>query len=385
MFRHHLVVTVSALVLLVVGATAKAQTTVVASGLQNPTKIVIAPGGDLLVGEGGTPTPNTGRVSIVERSGATRVLISGLPSAPEPQGPPQGVTGLSIIGRTMFIALAAGDVTVAGSVPGQEVPNPMGPSSPILSSIVKVRFNRSVKNIATSFDLTLDDHDSIANGHRIVKSNQAGDTAVFSLAHDFRNLVRDAETNVRRANPFGIAIDFFRGSIWVANSSQNTIEEVNLFTGRTRRLIEFARIPNPAPFGPPMLEAVPTSVRLFGHSLLVSLESGFPFPAGGTSVQRVDIATATETPFITGLTNLLDVLPFRRAGSVQYLAVELSTDILASPPEPGRLLRYTSPNATPIVESDTLMAPSSVAYDRFTREAFLTEVFAGRVVKVDVN
>jgi hypothetical protein len=62
------------------------QTTVFASGLLNPSKIILGPGGSLLAGETGS-TPNSGRISVISPSGTRSTLIDGLPSGP---GPPSG-------------------------------------------------------------------------------------------------------------------------------------------------------------------------------------------------------------------------------------------------------------------------------------------------------
>jgi hypothetical protein len=60
---------------------APAQSTVFATGLQTPIRLLFTPRGSLLVSEGGPfpATANTGRVSILDRSGNRRTLLEGLP------------------------------------------------------------------------------------------------------------------------------------------------------------------------------------------------------------------------------------------------------------------------------------------------------------------
>lgn len=74
----------------------QAQTTsILTVGLEGPTKIITVGDNSLLVAEAGTAVPNTGRVSLVNRTtGARQTLVGGLPSglsnlggAPEPSGP----------------------------------------------------------------------------------------------------------------------------------------------------------------------------------------------------------------------------------------------------------------------------------------------------------
>ncbi len=358
--------------------------TVLASGLNSPTKVILTQQDNLLVAEGGTfAATGTGRISIVERDGTVRTLIDGLPSGVEPAGSPLGPSGLGLLGRTLFVVISAGDVTVASQTPGIDLPNPQGPSSPILSSILKVRFSDWVDDIQSGFSLTLDDHFTIANGKKLTVENADGDKAAFTLLADFRDLVRDPFINVRRTNPFAISLDLLRQVAWVADASQNSIERVSLITGRIKRLMELAPVANPLPFGPPFSEAVPTSVRRLGADLIVAQETGFPFAQGVATVERIDISEASQETFISGLTQALDVL---RAGpfSSTFFVVELSTNLLGDPPGPGRLLRFATPQSAPEVLADTLVFPTSVAFDASTGELFVTEVVTGNVVVVDL-
>src|SRR5262245_4532836 len=83
----------AALFVLLAGAQASAQcpATPLTSGLQIPLGILQSNEGNLLVSETGTPTPSTGRISIVGLNGSRRTLLDGLPSGindvNEPSGP----------------------------------------------------------------------------------------------------------------------------------------------------------------------------------------------------------------------------------------------------------------------------------------------------------
>src|SRR5207253_8718145 len=64
-----------------VSVKAQCPTTVLASDLRAPTKIILSQNGNLLVAEQGNG-PNTGRISILDPSnGERRTLLDGLPSA----------------------------------------------------------------------------------------------------------------------------------------------------------------------------------------------------------------------------------------------------------------------------------------------------------------
>ena len=131
-----------------------------------------------------------------------------------------------------------------------------------------------------------------------------------------------------------------------------------------------------------MVEAVPDSIHLFEDQLLVTLLSGFPFPLGGAQVRTVDPDTGANTPFITGLTSAIDVLPVRVSRcSTAFLTLEFSADQLV-PGLPGRLRYFTSPAAAPSVVADCLVTPTSMARDARTGKIYITEISTGRVIKV---
>ena len=110
-----------------VSVKAQCPTTVLASDLRAPTKIILSQNGNLLVAEQGNG-PNTGRISILEpNNGERRTLLDGLPSAINNLGgfpAPSGPSGLAMRGRTLFIAIGVGDAALLGPFPGTELPNP---------------------------------------------------------------------------------------------------------------------------------------------------------------------------------------------------------------------------------------------------------------------
>ena len=95
-----------------------------ASGLQLPSKIIQSPRGNLFVAENGFAQPNGGLVSIVSKNGERHTLLSGLPSGINSNGDPSGTSGLFLRCHTLYIVNGEGDATLAGPIPGTEVPNP---------------------------------------------------------------------------------------------------------------------------------------------------------------------------------------------------------------------------------------------------------------------
>ena len=91
-------------------ATAAAQVaSVFATGLENPSKIILGPGGTLLVTEVGQK-PNSGRVSLIDPGGSRRLLLDGLPAGlSAPNDDEDGPDGLALIGRTLYIAFGESD------------------------------------------------------------------------------------------------------------------------------------------------------------------------------------------------------------------------------------------------------------------------------------
>ena len=108
---------------LAAGVGSAQQATVFATGLLNPSKILIGPGGSLLAAETGS-TPNSGRVSVISPSGTRSTLIDGLPSGlGPPSGDADGPNGLLLDGNTLYIAVGEGDLYANGTVPGTTIVN----------------------------------------------------------------------------------------------------------------------------------------------------------------------------------------------------------------------------------------------------------------------
>ncbi|HWS55133.1 MAG TPA: ScyD/ScyE family protein [Pyrinomonadaceae bacterium] len=367
------------------GARVRAQcaATVLTSDLRFPSGVVLTPLGNLLVAENGAAEPNTGRVSIVGPDGARRTLLDGLPSGFNEVVGPAGPSGLLLRGRTLYVAVGVGDATLAGPLPGTEVPNPQA-SSPIFDSILAVRFGAAAETETQGFTLTPADHLALAAGEELRLGGGSGRVTVELIA-DFPDFVPDPQPffpeNVRHSNPYHLVAKGNR--LYVSESGLNSVVEVDINTGTFSTLATFAPLPNPLPFGPPAVDAVATGIALDDGRLLVSLLTGFPFPPGASEVRAVEIGAGTQSAFFTGLTSAIDVLPVREGGDTDYLVLEFSADLLAN--LPGRLLRFETPGGAPTVVSDCLVSPSAMTRDRRTGTLYVTETFTGRVVTLPVE
>jgi hypothetical protein len=383
--KHLYLISLTALTLMLVNLQAIAQTATTsefASGLRAPTKIITSPKGNLVVAEQGNG-PNTGRISILNLSGNRRTLLDGLPSSvAPPEGEPSGPSGLTFRGRTLFVVIGAGDGTLPGPVPGTEIPNP-NPSSPFLSSVLSIRLSPQAEETTQGFTMTFADQLALQNQGFLKLADAVGNQLVVEVVTNFPNFTSEFPSAVVRAsNPFGIVI---RGNLlYVVDASQNKIYEVDSESGATRTLITFPRRPNPLPFGPPVIDPVPNSIRLIGKSLLVSFLTGFPFPAGTAEVRKVRLVNAANEPFIGGLTAAIDVLPAKNASNQDiFFTLEFSANMLVAD-TPGRLTQFDQFGGAPVVLLSNLVSPTSMAQDPISGNLFVTEIFTGRIIRVQL-
>ena len=351
--------------------------------LQGPSKLIQTPLGNLIVAETGTPAPNSGRVSIVDLNGNRRSLLEGLPSGLNANGDFSGTTGVFLHGRTLYIANGEGNATLEGPIPGAtEDPNP-NPNSPILSSILAVHLSAHVEKITSGFALSLADHQALKDGESLTFNNGSGDKITVELVADFPDYIADPlpfyPPNVRHSNPFGIV--GIGNKLYVSDGGLNTVIKVDIPTGAFSTLAAFPPIPNPLPFGPPVIEAVPDGVREYNGQLLVTLLRGFPFPAGESDVVRVNTTTGAVAPFIGGLSSAIDVLPVKKKGVTNFLTLEISVDLLGG--APGRLQRFPTPAGPGVViPTCPLIGPSNMVRDEKTGILYITEIFTGRIIKL---
>ncbi|MBK5295189.1 MAG: ScyD/ScyE family protein [Acidobacteriia bacterium] len=358
------------------------QPQVIATGLPGAHKIILTPGGNFLVSEPST-TPNAGRVSFVTRSGARRSLLEGLPSGIEVTlAGASGPSAMAIRGRTLYLAFGAGDAERRGTPP-TSIHNPQGASSPIFASILEFRFNLDPDSIAGTFRLTLPHQQTLADGGEVELADGNGGTARISLLARFP--VSEPAPNIlyRFSNPWGLALTEDGRSLYVTDASVNSLSKVDTATGRWRRLARFPPVSNSTPVGPPVIDAVPTSLRLYGDQVLVSFLTGFPFVPGNARILAVNPDAGASEPFIFGLNSATDVL-WRSLpdGGSQFFVLEFSTNQGATPPPPGRLLRFDAAGTR--VVAAPLITPVSMVYDEATQELFILEL-RGQILRLRLD
>jgi hypothetical protein len=134
---------------------------------------------------------------------------------------------------------------------------------------------------------------------------------------------------------------------------------------------------------PPVVDAVPDSVRAYGNQLLVTFLTGFPFSNGDAKVLLVDPATGATAPFISWLNSAIDIV-YRPRGAgehPQFFVLEYSTNFLAG--APGRILDYTQPVGKVVV--DGLNAPTSLALDSTAGKLYISSRTDGKIMQVSVG
>ena len=350
------------------------------TGLQAPVKLVLTPRGNFLVTET-SMTPNSGRVSFVSRAGVRRSLIEGLPSGTEVTlAGGSGPGAMVLRDQTLYLTIGPGDSERTGAAPGTSTLNPQSASSPIFSSILEIRFSGDVDTLTSTFRLTVPHQQTLNDGGE-VEIADAGATARISLLTRF--IIEPHPVAVYKfSNPWGMALSEDGGSLYLTDASQNGLLKISTTTGRWRRVARFAPFRNPTPVGPPMVDAVPTSVRTYQGSVLVSFLSGFPFVRGNGRVLVVNLETGAADPFIFNLTSVTDVLwrP-RPTGRPQFFVLEFSANQSASPAPPGRLLRFDT--AEPQV-AGTFITPVNMVFDEATSELFILEL-RGQIQKLKID
>lgn len=377
---------ISASIILFAGLRASAQCPSLTSGLLLPLGITQSNQGNLIVSESGTPTANTGRISIVDLNGQRRTLLEGMPSARNDVNDPSGPAGLFMRGRTLYVAIGVGDAILAGPFLGTGSANP-NPSSPLLSSVVAIHFSADVENTTSGFSLSFADQLSLSQNELVTLNDSAGNRITIEMIANFPNSnpnpLPTFPANARGSNPFDLVV--IENQIYVTDGGQNAVRQIDIPTGAFSTLVTFAPVTNPffPAIGGPVIEAVPTGLRFSDGQLLVDLFSGVPFAPGFSSVQAVDPATGAHSTFIGGRKAAVDVLPIRNDDDTDHLVLQhASTGFFFG--SPGQLLRFENPGDAPTVIASCFTRPTSMVLDENTNTLYVTD-FGGRINIISVS
>lgn len=356
-------------------------------GLKGPSKIILTEQGNLIVAEEGTGI-HDGRISIIDpQTGLRRTLLDGLPSAAGRVNLVQGPSGLVMRGRTLYFTIGEGNPTVACPAPCFQIPNPAGASSPIFSSVLALHFSARTEMVTTGFTLTPADDIALKNGETLELDNGARNSTTLRLVADFADVaphpLPGAPQNVAASNPFGIEI--IDNHVFVADGGMNNVWKANIKSGEIENLVTFPDVVFPSGQN---VEAVPAGIRAYGEQLLVVLHragSSKALGAGLAEIRLVDPLTGSDSPFITGLTAAIDVIPLQNEDETEYFYV-LQFGRFPPPNGPGllpaRLFRFDSPTGPPVSNTVLPNFATGMTRNAETGDLYITRLFAGRVIRV---
>ena len=361
--------------------------TTLTTELLRPMGIAASNQGNLIVSETGTSTAHSGRISILDSGGARRTLIDGLPSGISDVGDPAGPAGIIMRGRTVYVLMSIGDTVLPSSVPTRNLANP-NPSSQIFSSVLAIHLSANVEKSTAGFTLSVADQQTLAAGGRVTLSNGGGDTIAIEVVANFPDYVPDPIPGnpapiVRGSNPFALAIAGSR--LYVTDGGRNLVWDVDLASGAFSVLATFPQVANPVPGFAPMIDAVPTGIEYVDGELLVTLFRGVPFPAGTSTVMRIDPTTGAQAPLISGLKTAIGVSQSDLAGSGGYLVLQHSSGPAPFFAGPGVLLAFASPAAAPQTLANCLTRPTTMWVDEQSGIVYVAELLSGRIVALKVD
>jgi hypothetical protein len=334
--------------------------TVVMSGLDNPRGLAFGPDSNLYVAEAGRGGPGpgilggAGQVVFYGASGAVSRLrgtvqervLTGLPSLAPVGG--VGATGLHDVGFSS--SGEAFGLIGFGANPALR---------PQLGA-VGAEFGRVVR-----LPLTGGPVQGIA------------DLVAYEAA-------QNPDRGALDSNPYGLLV-LPGGGFVATDAGGNDLLRVTA-AGAISTLSVLPDRPNPLPFGPPVFQAVPTTVTLGPDGAYYAGElTGVPFPPGAANVYRIDPVTGELTVAFSGFTNIID-LTFGPDGSLYVL--QISRDGLASPtgPVPGALFRVNPVTGErTLIASDGLNFPTGVVVGPdgwFYVSNFGTSPGGGQVVRL---
>ncbi len=214
---------------------------------------------------------------------------------------------------------------------------------------------------ATGFWIEAAGPDAAPNMAIVAKIDGSQVTEVANLW----NLERDQNPDgfIQEAHPYGLAAGP-DGNLWVTDAGANDLLKVNPATGQIDVVAVFDGVPSPLPNqargGAMEADPVPTGVA-FGPdgNAYVSLLPGFPFLPGSAKVVKVT-ADGQVSDYATGLTMLTDL---RSGPDGNLYAVQIGVFTEQGPtPNSGAIIRVKEGDASEVVLSG-LSFPTSIDFN----------------------
>ena len=359
---------------------------VIATGLDNPRHVAVAPNGDVYVAEAGRGgdhataascfdsaegfacTGDSGAVTRITkhwwRSDQERVLTGLASFAPVDGSSAIGPHGIFVDGGKVYVTNGGPTAPMRNDAVVLRDPTLVSedPVSALYGTLLKLRRHGRFSQVADLWAFENENNPDEEDGNPLVDSNP-----VDVLASQ-------------------------RGRLYVADAGGNTILRVSR-RGALEVVALFPNVPTPDPSGGPDVDmnAVPTGV-VEGRdgALYVSQLTGFPFPIGGAKVFRVDPRSGEFTTYASGFTNAMD-LAFGRDGTLYVLEIDSDSIIPPDGPKDGGLWAVPRGGGTPEkieLPAGTLTEPGGIAVGK-DGDLYVSnhsrEAGAGEVLKIDLG
>ena len=323
-----------ALVLFAGLASAAGEDTTVASGLNGPMGILVAPDGSIWVidsGIGGdkempAKDPETGK-DITVKIGDTAHVVQITPDGKQVVAAtlPSVLMGQETSGGSRLALLNGTLYATSGGWAESSGPTP----PPNTAAVVKIA-NNKVSQVASTWD---------------IESSQ------------------NPDGTIKEAHPYGLTAGP-DGRLWVADAGANDLLTIDPATGQVKLVATFSGVPGPLPNpnrgGAQESDPVPTGVAFDkAGNTYVSFLPGFPFLPGSAKVVKVT-ADGQVSDYATGLTMITDL---RTGPDGNLYAVQLGQFTDKGPvPNSGNIIRVQAGAASEIVVGG-LSFPTSIDFN----------------------
>ena len=137
-----------------------------------------------------------------------------------------------------------------------------------------------MEKTTTGFTLSLADQQALASGEDVTISYGGGQKITIELVANFPDFIIDPVLPpgaVRLSNPFDMVV--VGNQLYVTDGGRNLVWQVDIGSGEFSALASFPPIPNPLPFGPPVIDAVPTGIAVLERPAVRDLIQGFSIRA----------------------------------------------------------------------------------------------------------
>ena len=193
------------------------------------------------------------------------------------------------------------------------------------------------------------------------------DIGGFVLSYNF-------EKNTHETHPYNLTVGP-NGAIFITDAAANAIIR-RAKNGNLSVLAEVPGIANPLPFGPPVLQSVPTGIIYDGQHFLVTTLMGFPFPTNKAIIYKIS-TSGNVSIYQQGFTTLVDIIKGNSFGKIVLEHGKFGpTGFILNT---GRMVLANGNTATPLVEG--LNTPAGLTqYNDHTW--YITSVGDGSVLKV---